>query len=64
MTNGENKKGWYTGSGAVYIYNSDDAHYARDYWLAADMYSIPGTTVDSAVRYYDGEGSHYQDGDF
>ena len=64
LTNGENKKGWYTGSGAVYIYNSDDAHYARDYWLAADMYSIPGTTVDSAVRYYDGEGSHYQDGDF
>lgn len=69
VTNGENTKGWYTGSGAVYLYNRDDAHYAKDYWLAADMYCIPGTTVDSTVRYYDGSASadstrsHYQNGD-
>ena len=69
VTNGENTKGWYTGSGAVYLCNSDDAHFARNYWLAADMYYIPGTTVDSTTRYFDGSASsdstnpHYQEGD-
>lgn len=69
VTNGENTKGWYTGSGAVYLYNDDNTHFAKDYWLAADMYYIPGTTVDSTVRYYDGSTSadstnaHYQNGD-
>lgn len=69
VTNGENTKGWYTGSGAVYLCNSDDTHYAKNYWLAADMYCIPGTTVDSTTRYFDGSASsdstnpHYQNGD-
>lgn len=69
VTNGENTKGWYTGSGAVYLYNSDDDHFSKNYWLAADMYCIPGTTVDSTERYFDGSESadstnpHYQNGD-
>lgn len=63
LTNGENLKGWYTGAGAVYLYNEDDTQYTDNYWITADMYAIAGTTADSTQRYSDGEGSHYQTGD-
>lgn len=63
LTNGENLKGWYTGAGAVYLYNENDTQYTDNYWITADMYSIAGTTADSTVRYSDGEGEHYQNGD-
>lgn len=63
LVNGENLKGWYTASGATYLYNSNDTQYSEDYWITADMYKIPGTTADSTERYCDGEGEHYQLGD-
>lgn len=61
LTNGENKQGWYTGAGATYLYNGDKTQYTNSYWLTADMYSIPGTTVDSTQRTYDSE--QYGDGE-
>lgn len=48
--NNENKKGWYTGSGVTYLYNSDKSHYNDDYWFAVDMYRLPGTTVETSPR--------------
>ncbi len=43
--NQENLKGWYTGHGMTYLYNSDLSHYSNDYWAAVDAYRLPGTTV-------------------
>ncbi|RJX75264.1 hypothetical protein DZ860_00845 [Vibrio sinensis] len=41
--NGENLKGWYTGDGMTYLYNSDDQY--TNYWVNADPYLMAGTTV-------------------
>lgn len=40
---GENLKGWYTGDGAYYLYDSDLGQY-KDYWKNVDYNYIPGTT--------------------
>lgn len=46
--NGENKRGWYTGEGAVYVYlPGSPGHWPNQYWPTANMYRIPGTTVDT-----------------
>ncbi len=48
---GQNMKGWYTSAGAVYLYTAkDDGQYSGNYWYTADMYRIPGTTVDQTER--------------
>ncbi|HDO1318827.1 TPA: polysaccharide lyase 8 family protein [Aeromonas veronii] len=43
--NDENRKGWFTGDGATYIYNADLTQYT-DYWPLINPYHIAGTTVD------------------
>lgn len=43
--NGENLKGWFTASGATYLYNDDLNQYLEDYWATVDKQRISGTTV-------------------
>ncbi|HDG3274199.1 TPA: polysaccharide lyase 8 family protein [Staphylococcus aureus] len=43
--NGENLKGWHTGAGMSYLYNSDVKHYRDNFWATADMTCLPGTTT-------------------
>lgn len=45
--NTENKKGWHTGSGVLYLYNNDLKQYGEGYWPTIDPYRLPGTTVDT-----------------
>ena len=45
--NGENLKGWYTGDGMTYLYNSDLSQFADGFWPTVNSYRLPGTTVDS-----------------
>ncbi|MDV5168141.1 polysaccharide lyase 8 family protein [Photobacterium rosenbergii] len=44
--NEENRKGWYTGDGMTYLYNTQLGHYT-DFWPVVDSYKLEGTTVDS-----------------
>lgn len=53
--NNENRKGWYTADGMVYLYNGDLGHYSGNYWPTVDPYRLPGTTVTKDVR-QDGSG--------
>ncbi len=43
--NGENTRGWHTGDGMTYLYNSDLAHYSDSFWTTVDAQRLPGTTV-------------------
>ncbi|SUK11885.1 polysaccharide lyase 8 family protein [Staphylococcus aureus] len=43
--NGENLKGWHTGAGMSYLYNSDVKHYRDNFWATADMKQLAGTTT-------------------
>lgn len=43
--NGENLKGWHTGAGMSYLYNSDVKHYRDNFWVTADMKHLSGTTT-------------------
>ncbi|EOD4670412.1 polysaccharide lyase 8 family protein [Staphylococcus aureus] len=43
--NGENLKGWHTGAGMSYLYNSDVKHYRNNFWATADMKRLAGTTT-------------------
>jgi hyaluronate lyase len=43
---GENKKGFHTGDGMTYLYNSDNAQFADEFWPTVDLYRLPGITVD------------------
>ncbi|TLS51812.1 hypothetical protein FE782_12935 [Paenibacillus antri] len=58
--NGENRRGWYTGEGMTYLYNSDISQYTDDFWPTVDPYRLPGTTVDTQRR-ADGSGNGYRD---
>ncbi len=42
---GENLKGWHTGAGMSYLYNSDVKHYRDNFWATADMKRLAGTTT-------------------
>lgn len=44
--NGENNKGYHTGSGMTYLYNSDNGHFDDDFWPTVDLNRLPGVTVD------------------
>lgn len=46
--NKENKKGWHTSDGMVYLYNSDQ-QFGDNYWPTIDFYRLPGTTVDTVT---------------
>ena len=51
--NGENKQGWYTGDGALYLYTDRDRHSfdgANFINCEGVAYKIPGTTVDMRER--------------
>ncbi|HDT6306765.1 TPA: polysaccharide lyase 8 family protein [Staphylococcus aureus] len=43
--NGENLKGWHTGAGMSYLYNSDVKHYRDNFWATANMKQLAGTTT-------------------
>lgn len=47
--NKENKKGWNTSDGMVYIQNEDN-QYGETFWPTVDWYRLPGTTVDTRTR--------------
>ncbi|MET9255360.1 polysaccharide lyase 8 family protein [Streptomyces sp. NPDC003717] len=55
--NGENLRGWHTGSGMLYWWGDDYANdqYSDRFWPTVDPYRLPGTTA-SAKRLADGEG--------
>lgn len=44
--NNENKKGWFTADGMMYIQNQDK-QYGEAFWPTVDWYRLPGTTVDT-----------------
>ncbi|NUT10141.1 MAG: polysaccharide lyase 8 family protein [Nonomuraea sp.] len=59
--NGENLRGWHTGSGLLYWWA--DGHgdqYSDSFWTTADPYRLPGTTV-STRRLPDGAGPAWGD---
>ncbi|MBY7144404.1 discoidin domain-containing protein [Virgibacillus sp. NKC19-3] len=45
--NTENKHGWHTADGMVYLNNGDLAQFDEGYWATIDPYRLPGTTVDT-----------------
>ncbi|MFI8949704.1 polysaccharide lyase 8 family protein [Streptomyces sp. NPDC053750] len=55
--NGENLRGWHTGSGMLYWWGDDYANdqYSDRFWPTVDPYRLPGTTA-SAKKLADGEG--------
>ncbi|MEV5159369.1 polysaccharide lyase 8 family protein [Streptomyces sp. NPDC053728] len=55
--NGENLRGWHTGSGMLYWWGGDFANdqYSDRFWPTVDPYRLPGTTT-SSKRLADGEG--------
>lgn len=55
--NGENLRGWHTGSGMLYWWGSDYANgqYSDNFWPTVDAYRLPGTTA-SRKTLSDGEG--------
>ena len=57
--NGENRKGWYTGDGMVYLYNDDRTQYAGSFWATVDPYRLAGTTVDTRERTRNGSEANY-----
>ncbi|OON80664.1 polysaccharide lyase 8 family protein [Streptomyces tsukubensis] len=56
--NGENLRGWHSGSGMLYWWNDDttlDGQYSDGFWPTVDPYRLPGTTA-SAKPLSDGQG--------
>ncbi len=49
-TRNENLKGWFTGDGMTYLYNSELSYYADAFWPTVNPYRLPGTTVDTVTR--------------
>ncbi|SDW78476.1 hyaluronate lyase [Arthrobacter sp. cf158] len=45
--NGENNRGYHTGSGMTYFHTSDLGQYDDAYWATANYNRLPGTTVDT-----------------
>ena len=48
--NGENLKGWYTGSGMTYLYNADTSQYVDGFWPTVEALRLPGTTTDGLTK--------------
>jgi hyaluronate lyase len=48
--NRENLRGWYTGYGMTYIYNSDQTQFDDCFWPTVNPYQLPGTTMDTQFR--------------
>ncbi|WP_020577251.1 polysaccharide lyase 8 family protein [Actinopolymorpha alba] len=45
--NGENDRGYHTGSGMTYLYDGDNGQYADEFWPTVDLTRLPGITVDT-----------------
>ena len=59
--NGENPRGWHTGSGMLYWWaGGHGGHYSDAFWPTVDPYRLPGTTV-STLRLRDGAGGEWGD---
>ncbi|MER5998071.1 polysaccharide lyase 8 family protein [Nonomuraea angiospora] len=59
--NGENLRGWHTGSGMLYWWATGHGdQYSDDFWPTVDPYRLPGTTV-STKRLPDGAGGDWGD---
>ncbi|MGP4095961.1 polysaccharide lyase 8 family protein [Nonomuraea sp. KM90] len=59
--NGENLRGWHTGSGMLYWWAEGHGdHYSDSFWPTVDPYRLPGTTV-STRRLPDGAGAAWGD---
>ena len=59
--NGENGRGWHTGSGMLYWWAGGHGdHYSDSFWQTVDPYRLPGTTV-STRRLADGAGGGWGD---
>lgn len=48
--NDENTRGWYTGDGMFYLYNSDQSHYSNHFWPTVNPYKMAGTTEKDTGR--------------
>ncbi|MBP3359787.1 MAG: polysaccharide lyase 8 family protein [Clostridia bacterium] len=57
--NGENMRGWHTGSGMTYLYGQDSENYDKGFWCTVDPYRLSGTTVDN-TEYQNEDGYYYQ----
>ncbi|WP_406311389.1 polysaccharide lyase 8 family protein [Streptosporangium sp. NBC_01639] len=59
--NGENLRGWHTGSGMLYWWGEGHGdQYSDSFWSTVDPYRLPGTTV-STRRLADGAGKGWGD---
>ncbi|MGC5010322.1 polysaccharide lyase 8 family protein [Streptosporangium sp. DT93] len=59
--NGENPRGWHTGSGMLYWWGEGHGdQYSDSFWSTVDPYRLPGTTV-STRRLADGAGGAWGD---
>ncbi|MFC7591438.1 polysaccharide lyase family 8 super-sandwich domain-containing protein [Nonomuraea antimicrobica] len=59
--NGENQRGWHTGSGLLYWWAEGHGdQYSDSFWPTVDPYRLPGTTV-STRRLPDGAGAGWGD---
>ncbi|TYB56434.1 polysaccharide lyase 8 family protein [Nonomuraea sp. PA05] len=59
--NGENLRGWHTGSGMLYWWAEGHGdQYSDSFWPTVDPYRLPGTTV-STLRLPDGAGAGWGD---
>ncbi|GAA4234382.1 polysaccharide lyase 8 family protein [Streptosporangium album] len=59
--NGENLRGWHTGSGVLYWWGEGHGdQYSDSFWYTVDPYRLPGTTV-STRRLADGAGAGWGD---
>lgn len=58
--NGENLRGWHTGSGMLYWWADGHGDQYSDFWPTVDPYRLPGTTV-STKRLADGAGEAWGD---
>ncbi|MFF1832174.1 polysaccharide lyase 8 family protein [Paenarthrobacter sp. NPDC058040] len=47
--NGENNRGYHTGSGMTYFYTSDLGQYDDGFWATVNYNRLPGTTVDTTA---------------
>ena len=45
----ENRRGWHTGDGMIYLYDSDLARYHDQFWPTVDSHRLAGTTVLAGI---------------
>jgi hyaluronate lyase len=47
---GVNRRGWYQGEGALFIYTPDATRYNDNFWPTVNPYRLPGVTLDTIER--------------